>query len=75
MSLSYHENAEGLGKHIYFSEHAGLTETFCWILSILYLGYGCFGYQYDPQAFLFSLVNKPGWAPVKFGQTGKYSSR
>ena len=22
-------------------------------------------YRYDSQAFLFSLVNKPGWAPVK----------
>ena len=22
---------------------------------------------------MFSLVNKPGWAPVKFNQTGKYS--
>ncbi|CAH3175697.1 unnamed protein product, partial [Porites evermanni] len=32
----------------------------------------CFGYQYDPQAFLFSLVNKPGWAPVKLNQTGLY---
>ena len=42
--------------------------TFCWILSILYLGSGCFGHQYDSQAFLFSLVNKPGWAPVKFDQ-------
>ena len=60
-------NAEGFGKRL--SEHAGLTETFCWILSILCLGSGCgVGYQYDPQAFLFSLVNKPGWAPVKFGQ-------
>ena len=58
-----------VGKRIYFSERAGLiTETFCWILSILYLGSGCFGHQYDSQAFLFSLVNKPGWAPVKFNQ-------
>ena len=30
-------------------------------------------YRYDSQAFLFSLVNKPGWAPVKLPQTGKYS--
>ena len=30
---------------------------------------------YDSNAFLFSLVNKPGWAPVKLPQTGKYSSR
>ena len=32
-------------------------------------------YQYDSKAFLFSLVNKPGWAPVKLSdQTGKYSN-
>ena len=31
-------------------------------------------WQYDSKAFLFSLVNKPGWAPVKLLQTGKYSS-
>ena len=73
MSLYQHENAEGFGKRI--SEHAGLTETFGWILSILCLGSGCVGYKYDPQAFLFSLVNKPGWAPVKFNQTGNYNSR
>ena len=31
------------------------------------------GYRYDSKAFLFSLVNKPGWAPVKLTQTGQYS--
>ena len=31
-------------------------------------------YQYDSKAFLFSLVNKPEWAPVKLPQTGTYSS-
>ena len=31
-------------------------------------------YWYDSNAFLFSLVNKPGWAPVKLPQTGKDSS-
>ena len=31
-------------------------------------------YQYDSKAFLFSLVNKPGWAPVKLSQTGRDSS-
>ena len=30
-------------------------------------------YQYDSKAFLFSLVNNPGWAPVKLPQTGRYS--
>ena len=33
----------------------------------------CYGYRYDSQAFLFSLVNKPGSAPVKLPQTGQYS--
>ena len=33
----------------------------------------CPGHRYDPQAFLFSLVNKPGWSPVKLPQTGLYS--
>ena len=27
-------------------------------------------WQYDSKAFLFSLVNKPGWAPVKLPRTG-----
>jgi len=31
-------------------------------------------YQYDSKAFLFSLVNKPGWAAVKLPQTGRHSS-
>ena len=35
----------------------------------------CATWRYDSQAFLFSLVNKPGWAPVKLPQTGLYSSR
>ena len=30
-------------------------------------------YRTDSQAFLFSLVNKPGWAPVKLPQTGSWS--
>ena len=30
-------------------------------------------FQYDSKAFLFSLVNKPGWAPVKLPQTGSNS--
>ncbi|CAH3166210.1 unnamed protein product, partial [Porites lobata] len=31
-------------------------------------------YQYDSKAFLFSLVNKPGWAPVKLSHYRKYST-
>ena len=29
---------------------------------------------YSSKAFIFSFVNKPGWAPVKLPQTGKYRS-
>ena len=36
-------------------------------------GYSGCHHFYDSQAFLFSLVNKPGWAPVKLPQTGTYS--
>ena len=36
------------------------------------LGYSC-GYHYDSSAFLFSLVNKPGWQPLKLDQTGRNS--
>ena len=38
------------------------------------LASGSWRYQYDSKAFLFSLVNKPGWAPVKLSQSGQYSS-
>ena len=37
-----------------------------------WLGSSC-GYRYDSSAFLFSLVNKPGWQPLKLDQTGQYS--
>ena len=37
-----------------------------------YSAYSC-GYQYTSSAFLFSLVNKPDWAPVKLTQQGQYS--
>jgi len=39
------------------------------------LVFSCVGYFYDSAAFLFSLVNKPGWHPLKLDQTGKYSSQ
>ena len=38
----------------------------------LKLGYSC-SFYYDSSAFLFSLVNKPGWQPLKLDQTGRYS--
>ena len=36
--------------------------------------YSSSGWQYDSKAILFSLVDKPGWAPVKLPQTGKHNS-
>ena len=43
------------------------------IFNFSLIGYST-GLQYDSKAFLFSLVNKPGWGPVKLTQTGKHSS-
>ena len=31
--------------------------------------------HYDPKAFLFSVVIKPGWEPVKLPQTGENSAK
>ena len=31
--------------------------------------------HYDAKAFLFSVVNKPGWEPVKLPQTGENSAK
>ena len=44
-------------------------------LVLFLLASGSGRYQYDSNAFLFSLVNKPGWAPVKLSQSGQHSSR
>ena len=47
----------------------------CWTsFFIVYfkLGSSC-SYHYDSAAFLFSLVNKPGWQPLKLDQTGSHS--
>ena len=38
------------------------------------LASGSWRYQYDSKAFLFSLVNKPRWAPVKLPQPGRDNS-
>jgi len=43
------------------------------LFSIVYFKLGGCSYHYDSAAFLFSLVNKPGWQPLKLDQTGKYS--
>ena len=43
----------------------------CCLYRLFKLG-GC-SYRYDSSAFLFSLVNKPGWQPLKLDQTGQYS--
>ena len=61
----------------FFSVWIGIFERSLYIgLSFSFLisptGYSC-QYRTDSQAFLFSLVNKPGWAPLKLRQTGHYS--
>ncbi|XP_022799677.1 uncharacterized protein LOC111337607, partial [Stylophora pistillata] len=50
-----------VGKYIF----GGYTST-SWTSSC--------AYRYSSSAFLFSLVNKPGWRPVKLSQTGVYGS-
>ena len=44
-----------LNQHLYF-------------IFLSELAYSC-AYRYSASAFVFSLVNKPGWAPVKLSQT------
>ena len=57
-----------------YSPSSQFTEIVCdSFLPFCLLDSNC-GYLYSSKAFLFSLVNKPGWAPVKLSQTGKYSS-
>ena len=57
------------------SDFANLLTTYFFVYSIVYfrLAYSC-RWSYDSAAFLFSLVNKPGWQPQKLDQTGYYSS-
>ena len=66
---------------IYFARKVNvqqLSEYFCklWLYFFLFLSFldTSGSYHHDPKAFLFSLVNYPGWAPLKLPQTGKHSS-
>jgi len=70
-STTFHSRCDGKGPTVTIVKvqryiFGGYTST-SWTSS-------CVGYRYDSKAFLFSLVNKPGWAPVKLYQTGRYSS-
>ena len=57
-----------------YSPSSQFTEIVCdSFLPFCLLVSSCW-YLYSSKAFLFSLVNKPAWAPVKLSQTGKYSS-
>ena len=63
-----------LAKCYKYSPSSQFTEIVCdSFFPFCLLDSNC-GYLYSSKAFLFSLVNKPGWAPVKLSQTGKYSS-
>jgi len=67
-SYTFHSNCDGKGP----------TVTIIRVGKYIFGGYtslswhGCSWY-YDSAAFLFSLVNKPGWQPLKLDPTGKYS--
>ena len=52
-----------------------MCQLVCFFNLFIFLLVSSCGYRYDSKAFLFSLVNKPGWAPVKLTQTGQYSYR
>jgi len=67
-SYTFHSNCDGKGP----------TVTVIRVGKYIFGGYtslswrsSC-GYHYDSAAFLFSLVNKPGWQPLKLDQTGYY---
>ena len=63
-----------LAKCYKYSSSSKFTEIVCdSFLPFCLLDSNC-GYLYSSKAFLFSLVNKPAWVPVKLSQTGKYSS-
>ncbi|KAL9963218.1 hypothetical protein ACROYT_G032396 [Oculina patagonica] len=73
-STTFHTNCDNkgptvtivrVGKYI-FGGYANISWT-SWSHS------GC-EWKYDPAAFLFSLVNKPGWQPLKLDQTGEFSA-
>ena len=63
-----------LAKCYKYSPSSQFTEIVCDSFFPFCLLVSNCGSQYSSKAFLFSLVNKPGWAPVKLPQTGQYSS-
>ncbi|XP_022777479.1 uncharacterized protein LOC111318886 [Stylophora pistillata] len=71
-SLSIEEQLKWLGANQHVFKHGALINETCsfWY----YLKASSCAYRYSSSAFLFSLVNKPGWGPVKLSQTGVYGS-
>ncbi|XP_068736768.1 uncharacterized protein [Montipora capricornis] len=64
----------------YLCDGKGPTVTIIKVNQYIFGGYAsiswgsqCNCYRYDATAFLFSLRNKPGWAPTKLPQTGARS--
>jgi len=68
-SYTFHSNCDGKGP----------TVTIIRVGKYIFGGYTSLSWssscswRYDSAAFLFSLVNKPGWQPLKLDQTGPYS--
>ncbi|CAH3168554.1 unnamed protein product [Porites lobata] len=69
---TFHSRCDNKGPTVTIIRVGG-TYIFGGYTKISWSGSGCQA-RYDSQAFLFSLVNKPGWAPVKLPQTGQHSS-
>ncbi|XP_022778006.1 uncharacterized protein LOC111319519, partial [Stylophora pistillata] len=71
-SLSIEEQLKWLGANQHVFKHVALINVTCsfWY----YLKASSCAYRYSSSAFLFSLVNKPGWRPVKLSQKGVYAS-
>ena len=63
-----------LAKCYKYSPSSQFTEIVCDSFFPFCLLVSSCGSQYSSKAFLFSLVNKPGWVPVKLPQTGEYNS-
>ena len=55
-------------RRLHTTEVSGIRKIFLFIFFVFPPGSSC-NYKYDSNASLFSLVNKPGWAPVKLPQT------
>jgi len=69
-SSTFHSNCDGKGPSVTIIRVG--KYIFGGYTSLSWTSSSC-SYHYDSAAFIFSLVNKPGWQPVQLNQTGNYS--